>query len=158
LKQLNKSKRGLRFSNSISDSDLSPVSQSADDSPIKVQSKKTITFTTSTTISSSGTTTTTTSSSNDDSENTLTNNNASSVESTPEIVLQTLKPGDTFGELSFVMEGSHISNASIVAETDVVVNIIEGYYLDVLFGQNQVLEGGFYHHLAAVLETHLRNS
>lgn len=131
--------KDLRFSNSLSESEMTPTSQSTEDSPLKLSRKK---ITQSTTTLS-----------------TLDNNTpAKSADSSAEVVLQTLKPGDTFGELSFVVEGSHISNASIVAETDVVVNIIEGYYLDVLFGHYQVLEGCFYHHLAAVLETHLRHS
>jgi len=60
-----------------------------------------------------------------------------------------LRANDIFGELEFVTEGTILPYCTIVASSDVVtVNVIEGYYLDVLFGYDQTLEGAFYHHLA----------
>jgi len=60
-----------------------------------------------------------------------------------------------FGEISF-LEGTDASASVVADENDTVVHVIEGYYLDVLFEYYPGLSGRFYHFLATVLSTRLK--
>jgi len=67
----------------------------------------------------------------------------------------TSKNDTIFGEISF-LEGTDASASVVADENDTVVHVIEGYYLDVLFDYYPGLSGRFYHFLATVLSTRLK--
>lgn len=68
-------------------------------------------------------------------------------------VLGTIKEGETFGEISF-LEGEGAS-ASVIADGDVELYIIEGYFINVLFSTQPGFAGRFYHYLCSILASRL---
>eukprot|EP01130_Rhizamoeba_saxonica_P006063 TRINITY_DN2402_c0_g2_i1.p1 TRINITY_DN2402_c0_g2~~TRINITY_DN2402_c0_g2_i1.p1 ORF type:complete len:1540 (-),score=356.43 TRINITY_DN2402_c0_g2_i1:72-4364(-) len=54
-----------------------------------------------------------------------------------------------FGEIAFLEGGT--STASVIAKKDTCVNVIEAYFLKILFQHHPHLAGRFYHYLAVVL-------
>lgn len=65
---------------------------------------------------------------------------------------------DLFGELSFLEGHGGRASASVVAnEKGTVIEVIEGYYLDVLFEYYPGLSGRFYHQLGSVIANRLRD-
>jgi len=61
-----------------------------------------------------------------------------------------------FGEISFLEGPGARATASVVANEDTVVNVIEGYYLNILFEYNSGLSGRFYHFLGSVIVKRLK--
>jgi len=61
-----------------------------------------------------------------------------------------LTEGDIFGEISF-MTGSSVKVYEVITNETTFVNMIDGYYLNVLFQHYPVLAGKFYRWIAAVL-------
>jgi len=57
-----------------------------------------------------------------------------------------IRKGDIIGELEFLLSGNSL--CTVVASGRVILQRIEGYYLDVLFYYNPTLAGRFYNHLA----------
>jgi len=65
--------------------------------------------------------------------------------------------GDLFGELAFLEGAGGRASASVVAhEKGTVIDIIEGYYLDVLFEYYTGLSGRFYHQIGSVIANRLK--
>jgi len=65
------------------------------------------------------------------------------------------KNDSIFGEISF-LEGTGATASVVANESDTVIHVIEGYYLDILFDYFPGLSGRFYHYLATVLSTRLK--
>jgi len=62
---------------------------------------------------------------------------------------------DTFGEISFLLSGG--ATASVIADSETVdVYIMEGYFINILFGRKQELAGRFYKYLAHELQRRVR--
>ena len=59
--------------------------------------------------------------------------------------------GATFGEVSFLLSGG--ASASVIADSSSVeVYLLEGYYINILFGMKPELAGRFYKYLAKTLQ------
>eukprot|EP01114_Cavostelium_apophysatum_P015009 TRINITY_DN4008_c0_g1_i4.p1 TRINITY_DN4008_c0_g1~~TRINITY_DN4008_c0_g1_i4.p1 ORF type:complete len:1425 (+),score=391.51 TRINITY_DN4008_c0_g1_i4:717-4991(+) len=70
--------------------------------------------------------------------------------------LGTMEEGQSFGEVSFLLSGG--ASASVIAESDQTeVYILEGYYINVLFGIQPELAGRFYKYLADTLQRTIRS-
>lgn len=64
--------------------------------------------------------------------------------------------GQTFGEISFLLSGG--ASASVIAESEnVEVYILEGYFINILFGRKPELAGRFYKYLADSIQRSLRS-
>jgi CRP-like cAMP-binding protein len=61
-----------------------------------------------------------------------------------------MKVKETFGEISFLIGGNGAS-AFVVAEEEVELTVIEGYYINALFNVNPQFAGRFYKYLAFLL-------
>ena len=62
----------------------------------------------------------------------------------------------TFGEISFLISGG--ATASVYAESEFVeVHVLEGYYINILFGIHPELAGRFYKYLANSLQRRVRS-
>jgi len=73
------------------------------------------------------------------------------------IVVGHIGRADLFGELSFLEGHGGRATASVVAhENGTVIEVIEGYYLDVLFEYYPGLSGRFYHQLGSVIANRLK--
>jgi len=71
-------------------------------------------------------------------------------------VLGTMEDGQMFGEISFLISGG--ATASVIADSEIVeVNVLEGYFINILFGMRPELAGRFYKHLANVLQKTIRS-
>lgn len=58
-------------------------------------------------------------------------------------ILGTLETGQTFGEISFLISGG--ATASVIANSEkVIVIILEGYFMNILFGRKPEIAGRFY--------------
>jgi len=70
-------------------------------------------------------------------------------------VLGYLEAGQFFGEVSFLLSGG--ATAAVVADTEEVeLSILEGYFINILFGIRPEMAGRFYKHLANVLQRRIR--
>jgi len=70
-----------------------------------------------------------------------------------EITLGTMDEGALFGEMTFLEKGN--ATASVIAQGDVQIYIIEGYFINILFVDYPDLAGRFYSYLATVLAQRL---
>lgn len=68
-------------------------------------------------------------------------------------VLGSMEQGQLFGEMSFLQGGG--ATVSVVADEEVTVYVIEGGYINALFGRYPDLAGRFYHFLSSVLANRL---
>jgi CRP-like cAMP-binding protein len=68
-------------------------------------------------------------------------------------VLGSMEQGQLFGEMSFLQGGG--ATVSVVADEEVTVYVIEGDYINALFGRHPDLAGRFYHFLSSVLANRL---
>jgi len=67
-----------------------------------------------------------------------------------------MEEGQTFGEVSFLLSGG--ASASVIADSaNVEVYILEGYYINILFGIQPELAGRFYKYLAYTLQRRIRS-
>jgi signal-transduction protein with cAMP-binding, CBS, and nucleotidyltransferase domain len=65
-------------------------------------------------------------------------------------------PGQTFGEISFLLSGG--ATASVIADSDTVeVYILEGYFMNIVFSMKPELAGRFYKYLATMLQRRIRS-
>eukprot|EP01126_Amoeba_proteus_P057125 TRINITY_DN7248_c0_g2_i1.p1 TRINITY_DN7248_c0_g2~~TRINITY_DN7248_c0_g2_i1.p1 ORF type:complete len:1107 (+),score=252.97 TRINITY_DN7248_c0_g2_i1:576-3896(+) len=65
--------------------------------------------------------------------------------------------GSIFGEISFLEGDGGKASASVVAdEDDTIIQIIEGFFLDIAFEYYPDLSGRFYHYLAQMLSERLK--
>ncbi|PRP88917.1 hypothetical protein PROFUN_00385 [Planoprotostelium fungivorum] len=70
-------------------------------------------------------------------------------------ILGFLQEGQFFGEISFLLSGG--ATATIVAHSDQVeLSILEGYFINILFGIRPEMAGRFYKHLANILQRRIR--
>jgi len=73
------------------------------------------------------------------------------------VVFEVITTGAIFGEISFLGSSGGRATASVVAnEPDTVVNVIEGFYLNILFEYFSGLSGKFYHNLGTVIAKRLK--
>jgi CRP-like cAMP-binding protein len=70
------------------------------------------------------------------------------------IVLGRMSESETFGEISFLFGGP--ASATIIADDNVELYIIEGSFVNILFVKYPSLGGRFYHYLASVLAHRLK--
>jgi CRP-like cAMP-binding protein len=70
-----------------------------------------------------------------------------------QITLGFMEQGALFGEMTFLEKGK--ATASVIADSDVQVYIIEGYFINILFVDHPELAGRFYSYLATVLAQRL---
>ena len=64
---------------------------------------------------------------------------------------------DTFGEISFLLSGG--ATADVIADSEIVeVYIMEGYFINILFGRKPELAGRFYKYLANELQRRIRTT
>lgn len=71
-------------------------------------------------------------------------------------VLGTMEAGQMFGEISFLISGG--ATASVIADSEIVeVHVLEGYFINILFGMRPEIAGRFYKHLASVLQKRIRS-
>lgn len=62
----------------------------------------------------------------------------------------------TFGEISFLLSGG--ATASVLADSEIVeVLLLEGYFINILFGIHPELAGRFYKYLATTLQRRIRS-
>eukprot|EP01130_Rhizamoeba_saxonica_P014731 TRINITY_DN6464_c0_g1_i1.p1 TRINITY_DN6464_c0_g1~~TRINITY_DN6464_c0_g1_i1.p1 ORF type:complete len:1172 (+),score=302.35 TRINITY_DN6464_c0_g1_i1:87-3518(+) len=73
------------------------------------------------------------------------------------IVLGTITTEDPiFGEISFLEGATGRTTASVVADSeDTRIDILEGFFLDILFNYDPGMAGRFYHYLAYILSNRL---
>jgi len=70
--------------------------------------------------------------------------------------LGAMETGQTFGEISFLLSGG--ASASVIADGEnVEVFLLEGYFLNILFGMKPELAGRFYKYLAKTLQRRVRS-
>jgi len=69
------------------------------------------------------------------------------------ITLGYMEQNALFGEMTFLEKGK--ATASVIAEGDVQIYIIEGYFINILFVDHPELAGRFYSYLATVLAQRL---
>lgn len=70
--------------------------------------------------------------------------------------LAKMSNGSFFGELSFLEEGTNATaTASVVSEGEVTVQILEGWYINLLFVEYPDLAGKFYSYLCSVIAKRL---
>mmetsp|Transcript_20399 Transcript_20399/g.22660 ORF Transcript_20399/g.22660 Transcript_20399/m.22660 type:complete len:173 (+) Transcript_20399:589-1107(+) len=68
-----------------------------------------------------------------------------------------IKEGSMFGEISYLNPSEKNASASIIAsKDDTMVNCIEKYYLEILFEYYPSMEARFYHYLAHILSTRIK--
>lgn len=72
------------------------------------------------------------------------------------VAVARMGPGNVFGEMSFVEQGE--ASANVVADTEVVVDVIESAALTSLLTSREGLAARFYHSLATSLSQRLRES
>jgi len=72
------------------------------------------------------------------------------------VVFGVITTDSIFGEISFLEGPGARATASVVANEDTLVNVIEGYYLNILFQYNSGLSGRFYHFLGSVIVKRLK--
>mmetsp|Transcript_4454 Transcript_4454/g.6234 ORF Transcript_4454/g.6234 Transcript_4454/m.6234 type:complete len:1257 (-) Transcript_4454:61-3831(-) len=71
-------------------------------------------------------------------------------------MLGKMEDGQFFGEISFLLSGG--ATATITADSEEVhVYVLEGYFMNILFGIRPELAGRFYKHLANVLQKRIRS-
>ena len=83
---------------------------------------------------------------------------ASTPESHTDLEVSTMSENETFGEISFLFsrKSPFKASASVVADTDVELYIIEGSWVNILFVKYPGMAGRFYHYLASVLAHRLK--
>jgi len=65
---------------------------------------------------------------------------------------------EVFGEISFLEGERGNASASVIADdNNTIIFVIEGYYLNILFQYDNNLPGRFYHYIAQLLVTRLKN-
>jgi len=70
------------------------------------------------------------------------------------IALNALHESETFGEVSFLFNAP--ASAYVIADTDVLVYVIEGRFVNLLFVKYPYIAGRFYHYLASVVARRLK--
>lgn len=79
-------------------------------------------------------------------------------EKSTDLEVSTMSENETFGEISFLFsrKSPFKASASVVADTDVDLYIIEGSWVNILFVKYPGMAGRFYHYLASVLAHRLK--
>jgi CRP-like cAMP-binding protein len=74
----------------------------------------------------------------------------------PGVAVARLGPDEVFGEMSYLEDSG--ATASVIAEEDVEVDVVEGPAITSLLGSDPVLAGRFYRSLAILMAHRLRNT
>jgi len=69
-------------------------------------------------------------------------------------ILGTMQAPDSFGEISFLKGGA--GTASVIADEDSEMYVINGAYLNILFVRQPDLAGRFFHHMSCLLSVRLK--
>jgi len=72
------------------------------------------------------------------------------------VVIGVIATDSIFGEIAFLVGPGGRATASVVANEDTVVNVIEGYYLNILFEYYSGLSGRFYHFLGSAIAKRIK--
>lgn len=86
------------------------------------------------------------------------NRHSNEADSRRDLEVSTMTENETFGEISFLFsrKSPFKASASVVADTDVELYIIEGSWVNILFVKYPGMAGRFYHYLASVLAHRLK--